>query len=166
MSKLRARTLFVLTALALAAASLGAGAQTRDAARLGKDLTAAGAEPGASKDGSIPAYTGSESPTPGWAWGKKRLDHWKHKAEKPLYSIDASNVDKYADKLSPGQVALVKQTKGYRMDVYPSHRSCGVPDFVGVSLASDVRAGDPSHRERQRCHSGAQVGACALAALR
>ena len=29
-----------------------------------------------------------------------------------------------------GQVALVKQLKGYRMDVYPTRRSCGFPDFV------------------------------------
>ncbi len=140
MSKKRAYSQVVIALLAAAVAA-SVGAQTRDASRLGKDLTAAGAEPGASKDGSIPAFTGTESPAGGWAAGKKRLEHWKHKAEKPLYTIDASNVDKYADRLSPGQVALVKQTKGYTMDVYPSHRSCGVPDFVAENTRKNVAVG-------------------------
>ncbi|MGF6696894.1 hypothetical protein OKW38_001506 [Paraburkholderia sp. MM5496-R1] len=47
-----------------------------------------------------------------------------------MYTIDASNVDKYADKLAPGQIQLIKQSKGYRMDVYPSHRECQLPDFA------------------------------------
>nr|WP_316644662.1 DUF1329 domain-containing protein [uncultured Roseateles sp.] len=113
-------------------------AAPRDAARLGTELSAVGAEPGANKDGSIPAFAGGEPPAPGWAWGKKRGDYWKHRAEKPLFSIDAANVDKYADRLSPGQVAMVKQTKGYKMDVYPTHRSCAVPDFVAENTRKNV----------------------------
>lgn len=109
-----------------------------DAAKLGKELTPAGGEKAANKDGSIPAYVGAEPPAAGWAYGKKRVDFWKHKGEKALFSIDASNVDKYADKLSPGQVAMVKQVKGYRMDVYPTHRSCGVPDFVAENTKKNV----------------------------
>jgi len=131
----------LLVALAVAAAVGTSDAQTRDASRLGRDLTATGAEPEASKDGSIPAFAGTEPAMPGWAWGKKRVDFWKHKGEKPLYSIDASNVDKYADKLSPGQVQLVKQTKGYRMDVYPTHRTCGVPEFVAENTKKNVSVG-------------------------
>ena len=101
-----------------------------DAARLGKDLTPVGAEKAGNKDGSIPAWQGTEAPVAGWAYGKSRAEHWKHHNEKPLFSIDASNVDKYADKLTPGQVQHIKQTKGYRMDVYPTHRTCGNPEFV------------------------------------
>jgi hypothetical protein len=101
-----------------------------DAGRLGKELTPAGAEPGANKDGSIPAFGAADAAVAGWSPGKRRQDFFKYQGEKPLYSVDASNVDKYADKLSPGQVALVKATKGYRMDVYPSHRTCSMPDFV------------------------------------
>lgn len=110
----------------------------QEIARLGKDLTPAGAEKAGSKDGSIPAWTGTEAPAAGWSYGKKREDFWKHKGEKPLFSIDASNVDKYADKLSPGQVATVKQVKGFRMDVYPSHRSCSVPDFVAANTRKNT----------------------------
>ncbi|GAB6850689.1 DUF1329 domain-containing protein [Paraburkholderia kururiensis] len=101
-------------------------------------LTPSGAEKEANKDGTIPAWQGAEAPLPGWEWGKLRLAYWKHKDEKPLFSIDASNVDKYADHLSAGEAAMIRQTKGYRMDVYPSHRTCGVPDFVAANTRKNV----------------------------
>lgn len=101
-----------------------------DAARLGKDLTPSGAEVAGTKDGRIPAWSGTEAPLPGWSRGKNRGDFWKHRSEKPLFSIDASNVAKYEDKLTAGQIALIKAGKGYRMDVYPTHRTCSAPDFV------------------------------------
>jgi Protein of unknown function (DUF1329) len=102
-----------------------------DVARLGNDLTTAGAEKAGNKDGSIPEFSGTEKQLPGWSYGKLREDYWKYKSEKPLFIIDASNVDKYADKLTPGQIQMLKQVKGYTMPVYPSHRECGLPDFVG-----------------------------------
>ncbi len=130
----------LFTALALLACAGTCAAQARDAARLGKELTGVGAEPGANKDGSIPAFAPGDAVLPGWAAGKPRADFFKFKSEKPRYSIDASNVDKYADKLAPGQVQMVKQTKGYRMDVYPSHRSCTNPDFVLENTKKNVAA--------------------------
>jgi hypothetical protein len=97
----------------------------------GADLTPVGAERGGSKDGQIPAWEGKlDTPLSGWSYGKYRGDYWRHKDEKPLFSIDASNVDKYKDKLSPGQVQLIKQTKGYRMNVYPPHRNADFPEFI------------------------------------
>lgn len=124
--------------LAAVLASLFQVAGAQDAARLGKDLTASGAEKAGNKDGSIPAWAGGESGGAGWSYGKKRVDFWKYHAERPLFSIDASNVDKYADKLSAGQAATIKQVKGYRMDVYPSHRDCGVPEFVAENTKKNV----------------------------
>ncbi|KVV57637.1 hypothetical protein WK90_29575 [Burkholderia cepacia] len=104
------------------------------------DLTSAGAERGASKDGSIPAFAGKQEPQSGWEYGKTRGDFWKHRNEKPLYSIDAANVDKYASNLSPGQIALIKQRKGYRMDVYPSHRECQLPEFAEQNTKANLAA--------------------------
>ena len=101
-----------------------------DLARLGQDLTATGAEKAGNKDGTIPTFGGNENPLPGWSYGKLREDYWKYKGEKPIFEIDASNVDKYADKLSPGQIQMLKQLKGYTMPVYQTHRNCSVPDFV------------------------------------
>ncbi|WP_241021793.1 DUF1329 domain-containing protein [Burkholderia sp. Ac-20353] len=99
---------------------------------------AVGADKGASPDGKIPAYVGAQSPMPGWSFGKVRGDYWKHKEEKPLFSIDASNVDKYSSNLTPGQIQLIKTKKGYRMDVYPTHRECGIPDFVAANMEKNA----------------------------
>lgn len=105
----------------------------------GAELTVAGAEKGGSKDGTIPAWEGKpDTPLAGWSYGKNRGDYWKHKNEKPLFSIDASNVDKYKNHLSPGQVQLVKQTKGYRMDVYPTHRNADFPDFIQSNTKKNI----------------------------
>jgi len=101
-------------------------------------LTPSGAEKEGNKEGTIPSWQGAEAPLPGWEWGKLRRDYWKHKDEKPILTIDASNADKYADKLSAGQLAMLKQRKDYRMEVYPSHRTCGVPDFVAANTRKNV----------------------------
>lgn len=115
------------------------GAVAADLAQL-DTLTPSGAEKAGNKEGTIPAWQGAEAPLPGWEWGKLRQEYWKHKDEKPLFTIDASNVDKYASKLSLGQQAMIKQTKDYRMDVYPSHRTCGVPDFVASNTRKNLGA--------------------------
>jgi hypothetical protein len=140
----RHSTLFRASRLALAIALIAAGAAAtaavseQEAARLGKDLTPVGAERAANKDGTIPEWKGGvTTPPPGWKPGQKRIDPFA--ADKPLFSIDASNVDKYKDKLTEGQVALVKQIKGYRMDVYPTRRSCGFPDFVYERTKTNAR---------------------------
>lgn len=104
-----------------------AAVNEQEAAKLGKELTPVGAERAGNKDGTIPQWEG------GLAKGKKVLSDARvdpFAAEKPLYSIDAGNLDKYKDKLSAGQIELIKTRKGYRMDVYPTHRSCGYPDSV------------------------------------
>jgi hypothetical protein len=64
----------------------------------------------------------------GWTPTKPRPDPYL--TEKPLFSITASNVDQYKSHLSLGQIALLKTLPGDRMDVYPTHRSCGYPDIV------------------------------------
>ncbi|KWF82581.1 hypothetical protein WL94_24890 [Burkholderia cepacia] len=103
-------------------------------------LTPEGGERAASKGGAVPAYIGAQSPDTGWQYGKFRGDFWKHRNEKPLYSIDAANVDKYADMLSPGQIQLIKQKKGYRMEVYPSHRECQLPEAVEHNSTANLTA--------------------------
>ncbi|OYU83347.1 MAG: outer membrane lipoprotein-sorting protein, partial [Burkholderiales bacterium PBB5] len=119
----------------LAAASLAltgptnAGVSEQEAAKLGKELTPVGAERAGNKDGSIPEWKGGDLKAPaGWKVGAPRPDPYAGDAL--VAAIDAGNVDKYKDKLSEGQIALIKQLKGYKMNLYPSHRSCGYPDAV------------------------------------
>lgn len=121
----------VIAACGLATFPVIAAPGAAELDKLGKELTPVGAERAGNKDNSIPAWGGAtDKPQGNWTWGKYRGEFSRHKAEKPLFVIDASNVDKYADKLSPGQVTMLKQMKGYQMSVYPSHRDCSYPEFV------------------------------------
>ena len=128
---------FTLGAVALACLALPAAAavSAAEAAKLGKDLTPAGAERAGNKDGSIPEFKGG-TPRGKRKLGDPRVDPFA--AEKPLFSIDASNVDKYKAQLSAGQIELLKTRTGYRMDVYPTHRSCGYPDDVNQRTAQNA----------------------------
>ena len=82
-------------ALAVLLAPTGHAAVTeQEAAQLGKTLTPVGAEKAANKDGTIPEWTGGTTSAPaGWKSGQKRIDPFA--ADKPLFAIDATNVDKY-----------------------------------------------------------------------
>lgn len=113
--------------LALAGTSNLQAAAATDVSKLGNELTAVGAEKAGNADGSIPAWSGGLTKAPsGWTPGHGD----PYAADKPLYSINAGNLAKYQDLLPKGQVALIKTYPGYRLDVYPSHRSCGIPADV------------------------------------
>lgn len=109
------------------AAGAASAASVQD---LGNTLTPLGGEKAGNAAKTIPAWSAESVQTPGWSAGKYRKDYFKYKDEKPLEVIDASNADKHADRLTPGQLALFKQVKGYKMEIYPSHRYCSAPDFV------------------------------------
>lgn len=103
-----------------------------EAKLLGTTLTTWGAEVAGNKDGSIPAYAGGVTKLPaGFVEGKVRPDPFAN--DKPLFSIDAKNMDKYADKLTEGTKALMRKFPKYRVDVYPTRRSVAYPEWVMAS---------------------------------
>jgi hypothetical protein len=109
-------------------------------ARLGVDLTPVGATRAGNAEGTIPEWTGGVTgPPPGWEPGMARVDIFAD--DRMLFSIDASNMDQYADKLSDGQKALIESYEGYRMDVYPTRRSCAFPDYMYESFVRNARDG-------------------------
>lgn len=122
------RALMLTLALGGVATSAHAGATEEEIARLGgPELTPVGAERAGNAEGTIPEWKGGVTePPPGWKPGEKRVDLFAE--DRVLFSIDASNVDRYADDLSPGQIELIRSYDGYRMDVYPSRRSCAYPE--------------------------------------
>ena len=132
---MKKRSLAWICVTALACNGALAAVTPEQADRLGKDLTAIGAEQAGNADRTIPAYEGGEAPLPGWSWGKVRSHYSKFKDEQPLFSIDASNVDRYTEHLTDAQISALKTVAGYRMDVYPSHRTCNI---------------DPTYAERTR----------------
>ncbi|MBK6324239.1 DUF1329 domain-containing protein [Candidatus Aalborgicola defluviihabitans] len=123
----------IRTSVASALIAITACAAAQDTGK-----TPAGAERAGNASGSIPAWPGNEVQQTGWSYGKLRSDNFKYKGDKSTLTIDASNADKYAAMLSPGQLAMLKQVKGYRMDVYPTRRTCGVPDFVAENTKKNA----------------------------
>ena len=117
-------------ALLAALAGLTTQVSAADATRLGSTLTANGADPSGSADGMILAFTGGiTKPPAGYVAGGYHIDPFA--ADKPLFTITAQNMVQYESRLSAGQKALLARQNGtYRMDVYPSRRSCALPQFV------------------------------------
>jgi hypothetical protein len=128
----------LLVAIAASTAICSVQAAEKDPALLGTKLTPLGGEVAASADGVIPAWTPPGQQDVGWSYGQIRGQHWKFKDDKPQFSIDANNVSQHASRLSPGQLELFKKIPGYRMDVYPTRRSCGAPDFVAENTKKNV----------------------------
>ncbi len=119
----------VSAGLCFANASLHAAVSADEAKKLGSTLTPFGAEKAANKDGSIPEYTGglTKAPASFKAGSNVRPDPFAD--EKPLFTIDAKNMAQYNDKLTEGAKALLKSA-GFRMDVYPTHRTVAFPKNV------------------------------------
>lgn len=128
----------LLVALLVSTALGSAQAAENDPALLGTKLTPMGGDKQASADGAIPVWSPPGPQGDGWSYGQVRGQSWKFKADKPLFSIDSSNASQYAGKLSPGQLELFKKIPGYRMDVYPTRRSCGAPEFVAENTRKNV----------------------------
>lgn len=116
-------------ALAFGSQHALAAVSAEEAAQLRSALTPLGAEKAGNKEGSIPAWEGVYNKVPaGFKPGDTRADPFA--SEKPILSITGKNVDQYASKLSAATVALLKKYPTYRVDVYPTHRTGGAPDWV------------------------------------
>ncbi|WP_137820577.1 DUF1329 domain-containing protein [Pseudomonas sp. 2FG] len=124
--------------LSLLAGTALAAVTPEQAAQLGKTLTPLGAEQAGNADGSIPAWTGGLGKTSGKQSPEGFLDD-PFASEQPLFTIEAKNAEQYKDKLSPGQLAMLKRyPDSYRMPVYPSHRSVALPDSVYAAVRSNA----------------------------
>lgn len=106
-----------------------AAVSAEEAAKLKTSLTPMGAERAGNADGSIPEWKGGYTTVPaGWKNGDPRPDPFA--GEKPLYTVTAANMDKYADKLSDGVKALFKRFPDFRLNVYPTHRTAAAPQWL------------------------------------
>jgi len=148
---------FVATSLAAAFGMFGT-ASAQDASELGQSMTRFGAERAGNQEGTIPEYTGGLTLP-----SAELVDGWRlpnpFAEEEPIFRITAENMDQYADKLTEGQMHLLRTQPGYYMDIYPSHRTAAYPDHVlasternvtecstlegGLAIAEDCRGGIP-----------------------
>ena len=121
-------------ALGLICAATHAAVTDDEFKLLGTTLTPWGAEKAGSPDGSYPAWTGDLKAPPGFdpksgMWPDPFPD------EKPLFSIDATNMEQYKDKLMEGQMELMRRYPSFRLDIYPTHRGAWMPErFVEGTL--------------------------------
>jgi len=144
----------------LIAGMMGAGAQAaitaEQAKALGTTLTAVGAEKAGNKDGTIPAYTGGLTTPPAGFKPGDGIRPNPYASEKPLMSIDAKNMAQYNDKLTEGTKALMKQYPGFRIDVYPTHRSVAFPKWLldnTAKVATTAKTGNGG-RSIEGAHAG------------
>ena len=128
------KTLVLLGALVLGLSCRAAVAAT--ATDLGQALTPVGAEKAASADGAIPAWTGGRprgGPLSGEFPHDEQID-----GDKPLFTISHDNYTSYADKLTEGHKELFKRYADYKMNVYPTRRTVGFPDFIYKATAANA----------------------------
>jgi hypothetical protein len=87
------------------------------------DISLVGADPGPNATGEIPAWVGHKGLTcpSGYQAGDYFPDPYKD--DKPLFRIDHTNVDKYKDRLSPGQIMRLKKHENFYMNVYTTRRN-------------------------------------------
>jgi len=135
--RLRLSVLSGAVALGVAAASVHA--ETPPEA-LGKSLTPLGAERAGNAASTIPPWEGGIVQCPP---GHKPGHHYANPfpQDKPLFTVDAKNMEAYQANLSPGQIALLKKYPTWRMAVYPTHRTAAFPKrHYDETIANATRA--------------------------
>jgi hypothetical protein len=127
-TKSRVLQLGVMSLSAALASTAVAKVSEQEAAKLGAELTAVGAEKKGNAAGTIPAFDGSLKAMSGKISGNF---HDAYADEKPLFSITKDNLDKYKDNLSEGQLALFERfPQSFSMPIYPSHRGGAYNDKI------------------------------------
>ncbi len=139
----RQRLLQAVSALTLGLSlSAQAAAPKEEAQRLDADLTPLGAERAGNTTGTIPAWTGGITKAPaGYKEGMFHPDPFSE--DKILFTITAENMEQYADRLTEGQKALLKQyAPDYVIHVYPTHRSASYPNRIYDALKKNAQTAE------------------------
>ncbi|PCC98163.1 DUF1329 domain-containing protein [Halopseudomonas pelagia] len=127
-----------LLSVAMLAPATQAAVSAEEAANLGQDLTPIGAERAGNADGSIPVWAGGLPKDVGTMLANGTPSD-VFADEQPLFTVDASNYERYRELLTDGQVALLNRyPDSYRLPVYPTHRSVGIPDKVAAEAARNA----------------------------
>ncbi len=125
-------TIRLATALVLASALTWPAAAENsagDIARLGRDLTPLGGERAGNAEGTIPEWTGGiTEPPAGYRLGEHHRDPYA--GDRPLYVINAANLDKHRDKLSIGLQRMLETYPTFEISVYPTRRSASAPQRI------------------------------------
>jgi hypothetical protein len=131
-------TLLSLTISMVLSTGVFAKVPSDQAAKLSSEFTPVGATRAANNDGSIPKWTGGITKAPeGYSVGDHHLDPYPN--DKIQFTITASNVDKYKDVLTPGQIKLFETyPETYKMNVYQTRRSASYPEHVYKAVSDNA----------------------------
>ena len=104
----------------------------------GTERTPLGAERSGNADGTIPEWAGGITEPPAdYVPGAHYADPFSD--DPVLFSITAGNLDTYADRLSEGQMALLRAYPDtWRMNVYPTRRSASYPKWVYEAVEANA----------------------------
>jgi hypothetical protein len=89
----------------------------------GGEKTRMGAEMDGNADGEITPFEGAKGLVCPSDYKKGQYLPNPYREEKPSFRIDHTNVGKYEERLSPGQIVRLKRNKNFYMNVYPTHRN-------------------------------------------
>lgn len=122
---MKIRLMAASVCIALAGGSQAA-VTPEEAKQLGTTLTFWGATKEGNADKSIPEYSGGLPATTAPAGFKKDSGYWPDPFadDKPLFRINAKNLDQYGSKLTEATKALIKRfPDSFYVNVYPTRRS-------------------------------------------
>ncbi len=120
----------------------------------GGKYTPMGAIAAGSEDGQIPPYEGGKALKcpKGWEKGDFYESPWPN--EKPLFRIDHTNVDKYKDRLTPGQVMWLKKVPDRFMNIYPTHRVHEYPEIYYKASEQNLKTCYVDEKHVLQGHNG------------
>lgn len=101
------------------------------------EMTPFGAIRAGNEAGTIPDWVGGVSTPPvGFVRGGAHPNPFAGEAK--LFSITAQTMQRYVAQLTPGIQAMLSQYPGYRIDVYPSHRSFAAPPEILAAAQANI----------------------------
>ncbi|MDX5492818.1 MAG: DUF1329 domain-containing protein, partial [Alphaproteobacteria bacterium] len=127
----------------LFAGAASAGVPAAQVERLGADLTPMGAEKAGNADGSIPAWEGGLSSVPknvSWMPGSGHYND-PFADDRAIATVTHENAEAHEAFLTPGQRAMLATYPSYKMNVYPSRRSCALPEDVYAAVKQNAVTG-------------------------
>lgn len=113
---------------ACAASSAYAKVDATQAARLGTDLTPLGAERAGNASGTILPWSGGVTAPAGYQPGMHHPDPFA--SDTPLYRVDQSNLNEYAELLPAGLRDLLERHPDFYLRVFPTRRSAAAPQRI------------------------------------
>jgi hypothetical protein len=101
-------------------------------------LTPVGAERAGNVAGTIPPWEGGITKPPAWyVPGEQQVDPFPDDAV--LMTVTADNLEDHANRLSPGQQALLRAyPDSWRMQIYPTRRSASYPEWVYMAVQKNA----------------------------